>query len=325
MQQTLPLSDFLKESGPIVDVRSPSEYIQGHIPGSLSLPLFNDEERAELGTVYKKVSRHGAVELGLLFIQQKVEPFLEQANSIKPTRVLCWRGGMRSGFVAHLFALLGLKMHVLQGGYKSYRRWVLKRLNEIGSPNIFILGGLTGSGKTAVLQALKKKGEQVIDLEGLAGHRGSAFGGIGLAPQRSQEQFENNLALELEKIDWSKPVWIEDESRHIGSCYLSQSLYQRMLSSPLFLIECPQEERIKNLLSLYGKASEKQLLEATRRIHKRLGSERTKLAEEFIVQGKISEAFEQLLYYYDKSYRHQLSKRQIIYPFSKESLNLLHS
>lgn len=300
-----------------MDVRSPSEYIQGNIPGSVSFPLFSDSERAEIGTAYKKKSRQEAVELGVLILEPKIDSLLDQAASLltSHSRILCWRGGMRSGFTAQLLELLGYNTHTLKGGYKSYRRWVLQRLNSAASLNLRILGGLTGSGKTAVLQALQKIGEQVIDLESLAGHRGSVFGGIGLAPQPTQEQFENTLALQLESMDWSKPVWLEDESRLIGCCHVPHSLYQSMLQSPLFLMECSQEERMENLLSQYGQASKEQLLEATRRIHKRLGSQRTKLTEELFIQGRTREAFEQLLYYYDKTYQHQLSQRQTIHTF----------
>jgi tRNA 2-selenouridine synthase len=321
MLQTLPLLEFLMGSGPILDVRSPSEYIQGNIPGSISFPLFSDCERAEIGTAYKKKSRQEAVELGLLLLEPKIDSLLDQASSFltSHSRVLCWRGGMRSGFTARLLELLGHNSQTLQGGYKSYLRWVLQRLGSVASlncsPNLCILGGLTGSGKTAVLQALQKIGEQVIDLESLAGHRGSVFGGIGLAPQPTQEQFENNLAFLLASMDWSRPVWVEDESRLIGCCHLPHALYQSMLQSPLFLLESSPEERMENLLAQYGSATKEELLEATRRIHKRLGSQRTNLTEELFIQGKTREAFEQLLYYYDKTYQHQLSQRHTIHTF----------
>lgn len=320
MQQTVPLIEFLKGPGPILDVRSLSEFNQGNIPGSISFPLFNDCERTEIGTTYKKRSRQEAVELGLHLLEPKIEALADQAAALSTnhSRILCWRGGMRSGFTARLLELLGQCTYTLQGGYKAYRRWALHRLGPALTTHplrLFILGGLTGSGKTAALQALQKSGEQVIDLESLAGHRGSVFGGIGLSPQPTQEQFENSLAFQLENFDCAKPVWLEDESRLIGSCHLPHSLYQCMLQSPLFLLECPHEERMKNLLAQYGQARKETLLEATRRIGKRLGSQRTKLTEELFMQGKTREAFEQLLYYYDKTYQHQLSQRSTIHPF----------
>lgn len=314
MPQTLSLQEFLLEFTPILDVRSPTEYIQGHIPGSESFPLFSDAERCKIGTSYKKKSRQEAIELGLIFFQPKMEAFLERASKLLTSsgRVLCWRGGMRSGFTARLLELGGYKIQTLQGGYKTYRNWVLNRLKSPLS-NLFILGGLTGIGKTAILQALQNAGEQIIDLEAIANHRGSSFGGIGLSAQPSQEQFENELAFRLEQLDWSKPVWMEDESRLIGHCHLPQELYQSMQRAPLFFLQCTLEKRQKNLLLQYGNAPQEQLLQATRRIAKRLGSQRTIEVEQLFENGRIEEAFELLLSYYDKTYRHQLSKRQGIH------------
>ena len=323
MPKSLPLKDFLLEPAPTFDVRSPAEYIQGHIPGSKSFPLFTNEERSQIGTAYKKQSRQQAVELGLILVQPKIESLLERASSLLTIsgKVLCWRGGMRSGFTARLLELAGYQIHTLQGGYKTFRRWALQRLKSVSASNfpasLFILGGLTGSGKTAVLQALQKAGEQIIDLESLANHRGSSFGGIGLSDQPTQEQFENELAMGLQKLDWSKPVWMEDESRLIGRCHLPLALFECMQQAPLFFLQCSLNRRLENLLHQYGQAPKEQLLGATRRIAKRLGSQRTKETEQLFEKGEIEEAFEQLLSYYDKTYQHQLSKRQSIYTLTE--------
>ena len=219
MPLNLTLKEFIQKPGVILDVRSPMEYQQGHIPDSCSFPLFSDEERAQIGITYKTRSRQKAVELGLIIVQSKLESFMDQALSLLSSngKVLCWRGGMRSGFVSRFLELLGFSIITLQGGYKSFRRWVLQYLSDISpsfpSSSLRVIGGFTGSGKTDILQHLQQLGEQVIDLEELTRHRGSAFGGIGKSPQPTQEQFENELAAIANGLDWSKPIWIEDESR----------------------------------------------------------------------------------------------------------------
>jgi tRNA 2-selenouridine synthase len=326
MPLPLSLKEFLHQTDPILDVRSPSEYQQGHIPGSYSFPLFSDEERAQIGTVYKKQSRQEAVELGLLLVQPKIEFLLGQASNFLTSiaKILCWRGGMRSGFTARLLELIGYTVYTLQGGYKSYRRWALQRLGQISSQSkhssLCIIGGLSGSGKTAILRALQSRGEQIIDLEALAKHRGSAFGGIGFPLQPTQEQFENELALALENLDWSKPVWIEDESRLIGRCHIPTALYENMLSAPLYFVNRSHSDRLQQLLADYGFATKQQLLEATGRIAKRLGSQLAKEIQELIENEKKEQAFSLLLSYYDKSYQHQIAKRRVIYSIQEAQL-----
>jgi tRNA 2-selenouridine synthase len=224
--------------------------------------------------------------------------------------------------MARLLTLLGHSIATLQGGYKSYRRWALQKLEEPmpsqKRPLLVVLGGLTGSGKTAVLHALQKRGEQVIDLEMLARHRGSAFGGISMPAQPSQEHFENNLAFQLEQIDWRRPVWIEDESRLIGRCHLPKSLYQAMLQAPLFFLQCSKEERLNNLLIQYGGAARKELLLATSRIAKRLGSQLTGEIMQLFEQENRALAFERLLTYYDRTYQHHATQRSMIHKFSEK-------
>lgn len=330
MPKSLPLTEFMHDPAPALDVRSPAEYIQGHIPGSESFPLFSNTERSLIGTAYKKRGRQEAVELGLILIQPKIDSLLERASSLlgsgSSCKVLCWRGGMRSGFTARLLELAGYKVHTLLGGYKTFRRWALQRLKSVSSANqtpyLNILGGLTGSGKTAILQALQKGGEQIIDLEALANHRGSSFGGIGLSNQPTQEQFENELAMQLQRLDWSKPIWIEDESRLIGRCHLPQALYQCMQQAPLYFLQCSLGSRLEILLRQYGQTPKEQLVQATRRIAKRLGSQRARETEQLFENGRKEEAFEQLLTYYDKTYQHQLSTRQAIHTLTeKEASN----
>lgn len=318
---TVPLNDFLQYPGITLDVRSPAEFEHGHIPESFSFPLFNNEERAQIGTHYKLHGHQSAVDLGLEIIEPKIDSLLNQASSLitSSVNVLCWRGGMRSGFVARLLHLLNYPAITLQGGYKSYRRWALHRLNTpLSAPQLCVIGGFTGSGKTNVLHALKQLGEQIIDLEGLAKHRGSAFGSIGLGPQSTQEQFENSLAWEIDHLDWSKRVWIEDESRLIGRCYLPPILYEQMHQVPLLFLECDQKHRLQNLMTFYGQGSKEQLLQGVCRISKRLGSQSTKEITQLIENGQIEKAFESLLSYYDKTYHHQIAKRSKVYKIEDE-------
>lgn len=323
MPQAVPLKEFLQKPGPILDVRSPTEFLQGHIPGSHSFALFTDQERAQIGTVYKKQSRQQAVELGLFLVQAKLDQFLTNLSSLLHShgKVLCWRGGMRSGFVARLIELLGYPIATLQGGYKAYRRWTLQQLDSLSLSSLYVLGGFTGSGKTAILQALQQRGEQVIDLESLAKHCGSAFGGIGLGEQPTQEQFENELAWRIEQFDLSKPIWIEDESRLIGRCHIPKKLYQNMLHAPLFYIQLSTEERLMNLLSRYGQAPIPELLKSVNRIAKRLGSQLTIEILQLIENQKLEHAFEKLLAYYDKSYHYQIVQRQVKYCLEEPSFS----
>ncbi len=180
---------------PLLDVRSPGEYAQGHVPGALSFPLFSDAERATVGTIYKQQSRDLALETGLELVGPKLGGFVREARTLAPQGqvvVHCWRGGQRSGSMAWLLRQGGLDVWTLEGGYKAYRTWVLAEL-AAQQYSLYIIGGRTGTGKTKILHALRQMGEQVVDLEGLACHKGSAFGFIGELPQPTVEQFENDL------------------------------------------------------------------------------------------------------------------------------------
>jgi len=192
----LSVDDFLKEAAhlPVIDVRSPGEYDHAHIPHAINIPLFDNEERAKVGTRYKQVGKDSAVLLGLELVGPKLADFVKKARRLNLTGqevlVHCWRGGMRSGSFAWLLNTAGIKARTLEGGYKAYRSQVLAAFAE---PARMIYGGKTGSGKTEILHELAKQGEQVIDLEALANHKGSSYGAIGQEPQPSSEQFENKL------------------------------------------------------------------------------------------------------------------------------------
>ena len=297
----------------IIDVRSPAEYDHAHIPSALNLPLFDNEERALIGTTYKKQSREAAIKAGLplfgnkmLAMVEKVENWVamhqkENAVSTPSLYIHCWRGGMRSAAVAWLLDLYGYKVIQLTGGYKGYRNWVLHQFTI--QYDLKIVGGYTGSGKTEILHALQNKNECVLDLEAIAHHKGSAFGAIGQLPQPSQEMFENILANKLFELHQkNKSIWLEDESQRIGKVIIPTSFFQWMRKSTCYFLTIPFEQRLDFIVEGYGKLDTKSLVEATQRIQKRLGGLETKNAIQYIEQGAIKEAFSILLKYYDKWY-----------------------
>ncbi|MBX2889103.1 MAG: tRNA 2-selenouridine(34) synthase MnmH [Ferruginibacter sp.] len=303
---------------PVLDVRSPSEYTHAHIPNAFSLPLFSDEQRSIVGTLYKQRSREQAIKAGLDFFNMR--KMVEDAEDLisdyyggkkeKHNTVLvhCWRGGMRSSAVAWLLSLYGFEVFCLKGGYKSFRNWVLKVFEQ--KHNINILGGYTGSAKTYLLKALEQKGAQVIDLEELAHHKGSAFGGIGQPPQPSQEMFENKLAMALNMISKNTSVWIEDESQRIGSLHIPHVLWNQLRQKDVYFLDIPFNERLNHICKEYGMLDKSQLMEAVSRIKKRLGPNETKMVLEHLENGNIHDAFEILLRYYDKLYGKALNNRE---------------
>lgn len=395
------LEEFLTlaKTHPVLDVRSPGEYLHAHIPGAISLPLFSDEERKVVGTAYKQQSKQVAVKIGLKYFgvkmvemvetvealfkglqentdKQTSKESLKNSNTTKPTNptqdflsksnltqnpikdqdrfsksnlnpltnssteppfiprtvlVHCWRGGMRSAGVAWLLDLYGYQVYTLQGGYKAYRGWVLAQFEK--EYPIQILGGYTGSGKTEVLKVMAQQSASVIDLEGLAGHKGSAFGNMGLPPQPSQEHFENKLAnalffaaqeqnasqtkapsnnSESSKTDpiTPQPIWMEDESQRIGTVNIPTVLYQQMRKKPVYFLEIPFEARLDYICLHYGKFPKEQLVNAVIRIKKRLGGLETKTAINALVEDDVRGSFSVLLQYYDKQYGKGLERNR---------------
>jgi tRNA 2-selenouridine synthase len=215
---------------------------------------------------------------------------------------------MRSQAIATFMAASGTPSVVLQGGYKSFRRANLQRLAQ--NWDIVLIGGYTGCGKTEILHALRERGEQVLDLENLAQHRGSAYGQRAGCTQPSNEQFENLIAWELQKVDPERPVWVEDESRMIGTCHIPSSFYTQMSEARLFLVERPMVERLHCLRKVYEGLDHAYLHEATCRLRKRLGEERTRQIIELGEAGLFDEAVQQVLQYYDKAYTHSIRRRQ---------------
>lgn len=299
---------LLKDEVPVLDVRSPGEYAHGHIPGVISFPLFSDEERAVVGTAYKQQGRDIAFELGLRFVGPKMEDFVKSARKIARDGRLgvhCWRGGQRSGAMAWLLRQAGLDVQTLDGGYKAYRQCVLEGFGE-ADLQIVIVGGSTGSGKTKILHALKNAGEQIIDLEGIAHHKGSAFGFIGELPQPTVEQFENNLYEAIRNTSPARKVWLENESRSIGRVYIPDAFWAKMKKAPLMNVRIPLEARVNNLLEDYVLTDKADLEIAFRRIEKKLGGLKLKQAIEFLEQDEYEPAARIALEYYDKTYQYGL-------------------
>ena len=307
----------LSEEFPVMDVRTPAEFRRGHIPRAYNVPLFDDEERAIVGTIYKQKGRQPAIIKGLEVVGPKMsnivveaERIVNEGNEKKSTTILvhCWRGGMRSGSVSWLLEMYGYKVYTLKGGYKFFRRSVLASFNQ--PRNYLILGGRTGSGKTLILQQLAVLGEQTVDLEKLAHHKGSSFGSFGEEVAPSQEQFENKLALTLKKLNPNKTTWVEDEGRMIGKSVIPGGMWEHMRNAKIVYLDIPFEQRTNYLKSEYGKFSKEQLCSAIERITRRLGGMQTKQALEALAQDDLKTACEICLAYYDKSYDHGLNKRE---------------
>lgn len=310
--QKLNISEFLNLSAsvPVVDVRSPSEFASGHIPGAFNIPLFNDQERAAVGTLYKKEGRTKAILKGIELTGPSINLKLEEALSkAKDNKLLvhCWRGGMRSEAMAWLFSLGDIETLVLEGGYKSYRHFVLEKLSE--KRKYIILGGLTGSGKTVILKQMKKAGHQVIDLEGIASHKGSSFGALGQNTQPTSEHFANLLCDELEKTDKSKIVWLEDESKNIGTVFMPDQFFHNLRESPVIALIMDVRTRLPRLIEEYSAFPKEELITSINRISKRLGGDFTSEAVKSVEEANFARAIEITLNYYDKTYMFGLKKR----------------
>lgn len=293
-----------KESRVLLDVRSPAEYDAGHIPGAVSFPLFSNEERAEVGTLYKKKGHDSAFLKGLEFVGVKMADYVRLANKLVPDKKLfihCWRGGQRSASLAWLLETAGFDVHLITGGYKAYRQFIHQQFDDIKHPFI-VLGGPTGSGKTAILQALGEEGEQIINLEALANHKGSAFGSIGEMAQPTVEQFENNLFEIFYKLDPSKRTWVENESRSIGRVFQPQGFWHHFRKSTYIGLVIPFEERLKYLVQHYGAFSISDLKESFIKINRKLGGQHVQAAITYLDQGDLNGAGAIALRYYDKSY-----------------------
>lgn len=308
MHVELSIDDFLVRARelPVLDVRTPAEFASGHIPWARNFPLFSDEERAEVGTVYARHGREKAVRLGLERVAPKMtdlaDSLIEAARGSGGELLIhCWRGGMRGGSVAWLAETLGLRPATLKGGYKAFRRWVMEAFAV--RRDIRVVAGLTGTGKTAILRVLADQGASVIDIEAMACHKGSVFGDLGEAPQPRQEQFENDLATAWMACDPQHPVWMEDESRTIGRRVIPAALWEQKCHGRFEVVEIPVQARIENLRAVYEGFPLSQLEPRIEVIRERLGGERAKQVISALRAGDPVTACSLLLTYYDRTYQ----------------------
>jgi len=305
MAHVISIESFLQFSleWPVIDVRSPAEFESGHIPGAVNLPLFSDEERALVGTRYKQSGKEFALELGLDIIGPKMSGFVRQAKKIAPKRKLlvhCWRGGMRSASMGWLLETTGFEVQLLKGGYKAYRHFNREAFAKC--QNLVVLGGFTGSGKTEVLKALYLQGEQVLDLEGIGHHKGSAFGAIGQEQQPSNEQFENELGKVWQSFDMNKRIWVEDESKALGTVSIPETLFLKMREAQVVRMIIPKPVRELRLVDEYASLDKIQLRLAIERIERRLGGLQMNQSIEALEQNDYRKVAEITLVYYDKAY-----------------------
>jgi len=310
------LEKFRSFKGLLIDVRSPSEYYKGHMPNSINIPLFDNDERSIIGTIYKKEGRKKAVIEGLKFFEKKMELLLDnlfmnidsyknisENNKDLFIRIYCSRGGMRSQSIAWLLEKFKLNLVTLKGGYKIYRRWILDSFSK--KWNFLIIGGKTGTGKTRLLSLLEKYKYQTIDLEGFACHRGSTFGGLGMKKQPSNEQFENIIAEKLNSFKCSNNIFVEAESANIGKCKIPHEFFNQMKNSRRIEIIRSESNRLDELIDTYSVFKKEELEESVIRIKKRLGPQRTKIALDSINNERWDLVCKSVLDYYDKCYEYE--------------------
>ncbi|MEI0557306.1 tRNA 2-selenouridine(34) synthase MnmH [Brachyspira intermedia] len=322
MVKVIDIEEFLKLANndelPIIDVRSPIEYNHAHIPNAHNVYLFNDEERKNVGTIYKQIGRKEAILKGLEYVSvrmtailKSIDEIAKKYNSTNKILMHCFRGGMRSESTAWLCSSYGYDVYMLKGGYKRYRNYVLDSFER--NYKIYLLTGRTGSGKTLILNKLKSIGYNVVDLEKIAKHKGSAFGWINEGEQPSQEQFENNLSYELLKYDINSTLWFEDESLLIGRRAIPKSLFNKMREAQkIIYLDIPKECRAEYIVNTYGKYSIDDLKESILKIKKRLGGERLKESLELLDNGNIYECVLNMLYYYDKAYKLSINEDKLV-------------
>jgi len=307
------IDDFLRlrKERTIVDVRSEGEFDAGHIPGVINIPILNNEERVIVGTTYKQQGQKQAIKEGFRLVGPRLLEIInetEKAANGKELLIHCWRGGMRSNNFCQFVGMAGVRTQSLTGGYKAYRQ---KAVDFFQSPFQFIvISGYTGSGKSEVLRELKRQGEQVIDLEMLAHHKGSVFGGLMMPAQPGSEQFQNDLFEEILQLDLGKRIWIEDESISIGRIFLPPAFWTIMNKSPVLNIVVERTIRVSRLVNEYGIADKEQFLSAMVQITKRLGGQHFKAAKEKLMQHDMAATIDILLTYYDKAYLTGMEKRK---------------
>jgi len=317
----LSIHDFLRlrHSHSVVDVRSQGEFSDGHIQEAINIPLLNNEERVAVGTDYKQKGQQEAIKTGFRLVGPRLLEIINETQRVakeKEILVHCWRGGMRSSNFCQFAGMAGIKSHQLEGGYKAYRHQVLESFKR--PLKIVLLTGCTGSGKSEILRALKAKGEQILDLEDLAHHKGSAFGGLLMPQQPSTEQFQNQLFENILQLDLTKRIWVEDESIAIGKIFLPHDFWIRMNESPLVQMDVSKDIRIQRLVSEYGPADRDEFLAIMGKVVTKLGGQHYNAAKEKLLQGDMASTIDILLAYYDKAYLNSIGKRKDRVQFNLE-------
>lgn len=309
MFQDITLEKFLRKQKEfsVIDVRSPGEFNESAVPGSVNIPVFNDQERTEVGTLYKQVSPEAAREKGLEIFAAKLPEFVKAFQQIKGEKVVyCWRGGMRSKTAATVTDLAGEKVHRLQGGIRAYRKWVVERLETLEIPQkAIVLNGFTGTGKTEILHSLREEGMPVLDLEGYANHRGSIFGPIGLNPH-TQKKFDSLLLHDLDLFQHHPYLLMEGESKRIGKAVIPEAVMQKKDQGLQLFLELPMEQRVQQILKEYQPWNHQEAcLQAFHYIKKRIHTPAAEKIESNLLSGSYGDAIRLLLeYYYDPRYRH---------------------
>jgi tRNA 2-selenouridine synthase len=301
--------ELLIDTHLVVDVRTPLEFAEDHIPGAINVPLLSNEERVEIGTLYKQTGPHPARVRGLELTAPKLPALVAEIAAIakgRPILVCCWRGGLRSKTVATVLELTGYKARQLAGGYKAYRNHVIEYFQRFTPPGpLVVLHGLTGIGKTTFLYQLQGNGPwSVIDLEGLADHRGSAFGMLGLEQSLTQKRYESLLWDAFRRVPPGTPILLEGESRRIGRVALPGDLYDVMRDGVKIWCEASLETRVRRLLEDYGREEYREEISASLdRIRKKLGSEKHAELSCYLQRWELAPFVKELcVSYYDRNY-----------------------
>jgi len=302
---------LLRRERPVVDVRSPLEFAEGHIPGAVNIPILNNEERIAVGTDYKQKGQAEAIRTGFRLVGPRLADIVAETEKFangRPLLVHCWRGGMRSLNFCQFVAMAKIKAEPLSGGYKAYRQLAQETFKR--PLQLIALTGFTGSGKSEILRALQAQGEQVIDLEKMAHHKGSAFGGLLMPPQPTTEQFQNELLEEILALDPARPVWVEDESIAIGKIFLPTDFWTNLSQSAVVKMDVDKAVRIQRLVHEYGPADPEEFLQTMGKIVKKLGGQHYNVAKEKLQQGDWAATIDILLTYYDKAYLNCFDKKR---------------